>query len=144
MPKILRVNMFQKELKWEDVPGKYAALGGRALTSQIILDEVPATCDALGELNKLVIAPGLLSGTNAPSSGRLSVGGKSPLTGGIKEANAGGITSQKLASLGVKALILEGRPEGSDWYGIKLAGATRHSPACGSVTGAASNKGAFA
>jgi len=121
MPKILRVNMFQKELKWEDVPEKYAALGGRALTSQIILDEVPATCDALGELNKLVIAPGLLSGTNAPSSGRLSVGGKSPLTGGIKEANAGGITSQKLASLGLKAIILEGRPEGSHWYGIKIS-----------------------
>ncbi|MHB8157303.1 MAG: aldehyde ferredoxin oxidoreductase family protein, partial [Desulfocucumaceae bacterium] len=79
----------------------------------------------LGPNNKLIIAPGLLSGTRAPSSGRLSVGGKSPLTGGIKESNAGGITSQKLACLGIKAIVLEGRPEGSDWYGIKitLAGA---------------------
>ncbi|MFZ5649512.1 MAG: aldehyde ferredoxin oxidoreductase family protein [Bacillota bacterium] len=120
MYKILRVNVAAGELKYEDFPGKYSALGGRALTSQIILDEVPATCDPLGPFNKLIIAPGLLSGTSAPSSGRLSVGGKSPLTGGIKEANAGGITSQKLANLGIKAIVLEGKPDGSDWYGIKI------------------------
>lgn len=120
MPKMLRINMTNKELKWEDVPEKYAPLGGRALTSQMVLDEVPATCEALGKFNKLVIAPGLLSGTNAPSSGRLSVGGKSPLTGGIKEANAGGITSQKLANLGIKAIVIEGMPEGDDWYMVKI------------------------
>ncbi len=120
MAKILRINTSTRQLKYEDLPEKYSALGGRGLTSQIVFDEVPATCDPLGPLNKLVIAPGLLSGTNAPSSGRLSVGGKSPLTGGIKEANAGGITSQKLASLGIKAIVLEGRPEGSDWYGVKI------------------------
>ncbi|HBV96992.1 MAG TPA: hypothetical protein DEF36_08095, partial [Desulfotomaculum sp.] len=117
---VLRVNMSAKELKYEEVPQKYALLGGRALTSQLVLDEVPAGCDPLGEDNKIVIAPGLLSGTSAPSSGRLSVGGKSPLTGGIKEANAGGITSQKLASLGIKAVVLEGMPQGSDWHGIKI------------------------
>ncbi len=120
MAKILRFNTSTKELRYEELPEKYAALGGRALTSQMVLDEVPATCDPLGPFNKLVIAPGLLSGTNAPSSGRLSVGGKSPLTGGIKEANAGGITSQKLASLGIKAVVLEGKPSGGEWYGIKI------------------------
>ncbi|MFZ5633825.1 MAG: aldehyde ferredoxin oxidoreductase family protein [Bacillota bacterium] len=123
MQKILRVNMSTREVKSEDVPEKYAVLGGRALTSQVVFDEVPAACDALGPFNKLVIAPGLLSGTSAPSSGRLSVGGKSPLTGGIKEANAGGITSQKLANLGIKAIILEGMPEGNDWYGVKITSA---------------------
>ncbi len=120
MFKVLRVNMTTKEIKSGDLPEKYSLLGGRALTSQIVSDEVPATCDALGPFNKLVIAPGLLSGTSAPSSGRLSVGAKSPLTGGIKESNAGGITSQKLASLGIKALILEGQPDGSEWYGIRI------------------------
>ena len=120
MPKILRVNTSTKQLKYEDVPEKYAALGGRALTSQIVFDEVPATCDALGPMNKVVIAPGLLSGTSAPSSGRLSVGGKSPLTGGIKEANAGGITSQKLANLGIKAIVLEGKPGENEWTGVKI------------------------
>ncbi|RKO65974.1 aldehyde ferredoxin oxidoreductase family protein [Desulfofundulus salinus] len=120
MSKFLRVNTTTGEVKFEEVPEKYLALGGRALTSQLVLDEVPPTCDSLGPYNKLVIAPGLLSGTNAPSSGRLSVGGKSPLTGGIKEANAGGITSQKLANLGIKAIILEGKPAGSDWYLLKV------------------------
>ena len=120
MSKIIRVNMTQKEVKFEEVADKYTSLGGRALTSQLIADEVPATCDALGPFNKLVIAPGLLSGTSAPSSGRLSVGGKSPLTGGIKEANAGGITSQKLANLGIKAIIIEGKPADQEFAMLKI------------------------
>ncbi len=118
--KILRVNMTTKEIKWEDVPEKYLALGGRALTSQMVSDEVPATCEPLGPFNKLIFAPGLLSGTNAPSSGRFSVGGKSPLTGGIKEANAGGVAAQKLANLGIKALVLEGQPADKDMYILKV------------------------
>ncbi|WP_027365282.1 aldehyde ferredoxin oxidoreductase N-terminal domain-containing protein, partial [Desulfotruncus alcoholivorax] len=120
MSKIIRVNMTQKEVKFEEVADKYASLGGRALTSQIIAGEVPPTCDALGPFNKLVIAPGLLTGTSAPSSGRLSVGGKSPLTGGIKEANAGGITSQKLANLGIKAIIIEGKPTDQEFSMLKI------------------------
>ncbi|WP_018084652.1 aldehyde ferredoxin oxidoreductase family protein [Desulfurispora thermophila] len=120
MPKILRVNVSTREVKMEEAPEKYLGLGGRALTSQIVFDEVPPTCDPLGEYNKLVIAPGLLSGTSAPSSGRLSVGGKSPLTGTIKEANAGGITSQKLANLDIKAVVLEGKPADDKWYGVKI------------------------
>jgi aldehyde:ferredoxin oxidoreductase len=93
MSKILRINMSTLEAKFEEIPEKYITLGGRALTSQVIADEVTPTCDPLGETNKLVFAPGILTGTRAPSSGRLSVGGKSPLTGTIKEANAGGITA---------------------------------------------------
>ncbi|WP_035107235.1 aldehyde ferredoxin oxidoreductase family protein [Desulfovirgula thermocuniculi] len=118
--KFLRVNTATREVKFEEVPEKYLILGGRALTSQLVFDEVPPTCNPLGPFNKLVIAPGMLSGTNAPSSGRMSVGGKSPLTGGIKEANAGGIASQKLANLGIKAIILEGKPQGNDWYLLKV------------------------
>ncbi|SFR05643.1 aldehyde ferredoxin oxidoreductase family protein [Desulfoscipio geothermicus] len=120
MDKILRVNMTTKEVKVEPVPENYAALGGRALTSQFVLDEVVPTCDPLGPLNKLIYAPGLLSGTSAPSSGRLSVGGKSPLTGTIKESNAGGITSQKIANLGYKAIIVEGKPAAGDFSILKI------------------------
>lgn len=120
MDKILRVNMGTKEVKVETVPEKYAFLGGRALTSQIVSDEVNPTCEPLGPFNKLVFAPGLLSGTAAPSSGRFSVGGKSPLTGGIKETNAGGVASQKLANLGYKAVIVEGQPASREMYILKL------------------------
>jgi len=100
----------------EDVPEEWKMLGGRGLTSAIVAKEVEPTCHPLGSKNKLVFAPGLLTGTMAANSGRLSVGAKSPLTGGIKESNAGGTAAQRLAKLGVKALIVEGIPEGDNWY----------------------------
>ncbi|MTI81277.1 MAG: aldehyde ferredoxin oxidoreductase [Firmicutes bacterium] len=111
MSRFIRLDMSTKKVSIGETPEKYLALGGRALTSQFVLDEVPATSHPLGVKNKLIFAPGLLSGTNAPSSGRLSVGAKSPLTGGIKESNAGGVTSQKLASLGIKAIVVEGKED---------------------------------
>lgn len=118
----IRVNMTAKEIATQAVPEKYTGLGGRALTSLLLNEEVSPNCHPLGESNKLIIAPGLLAGTHAPSSGRLSVGAKSPLTGGIKESNAGGISAQKLASLGIRALIIEGKPsEDAGWYLLKLA-----------------------
>jgi len=86
------------------------SLGGRGLTSAIVGKEVPPTCYPIGPHNKLVIAPGLLSGTGTPSSGRLSVGAKSPLTGGIKESNVGGTASEKIARLGIAAIVVEGQP----------------------------------
>jgi aldehyde:ferredoxin oxidoreductase len=80
------------------------------LLAQILVDEVPATCDPLGSHNKLIFAPGLLVGHMLSSCDRISVGGKSPLTGGVKESNAGGSTGLQLTHLGIKALIVEGRP----------------------------------
>ncbi|CCK82131.1 aldehyde ferredoxin oxidoreductase family protein [Desulfobacula toluolica] len=117
MGKLLRVNTQNKTFGFEQVPKAYAGLGGRALTSKMILDEVPATCHPLGKANKLIFAPGIMSGSPAADSGRLSAGAKSPLTGGIKESNAGGLVSQKLAKLGITALVLEGKPQ-TEGYSI--------------------------
>jgi aldehyde:ferredoxin oxidoreductase len=88
------------------------------MTSAVVSKEVPPECHPLSAANKLVIAPGLLSGTAAAMSGRISVGCKSPLTGGIKEANAGGQPGQVLARLGYAAIILEGAPKGKNLYKI--------------------------
>jgi aldehyde:ferredoxin oxidoreductase len=55
------------------------------------------------------------------SSDRISIGGKSPLTGGVKESNAGGSTGLKLTHLGIKALIVEGAPQGDGWWVIHLS-----------------------
>ena len=120
MDKILRIDVGSEGgPKATTVPvGEYAGLGGRALTSAIISKEVPPLCHPLGGENKLVIAPGLLSGTASAMSGRISVGGKSPLTGGIKEANSGGQASQVLARLGYNAIVLEGKPKGDDLYKV--------------------------
>ncbi|HME43441.1 MAG TPA: aldehyde ferredoxin oxidoreductase C-terminal domain-containing protein [Syntrophorhabdales bacterium] len=98
--------------------GEYAGLGGRGMTSAIVSKEVPPLCHPLGSENKLVIAPGLLSGSAAVISGRISVGCKSPLTGGIKESNAGGQAGLMLARLGYAAVVIEGKPKTDDLYKI--------------------------
>ncbi|OGR19574.1 MAG: aldehyde ferredoxin oxidoreductase [Desulfobacterales bacterium GWB2_56_26] len=118
--KIFRVNMTNLTSTIEEVPPAWAGYGGRGLTSTIVSAEVEPTCHPLGPKNKLVIAPGLLSGTVAANSGRLSIGAKSPLTGTIKEANSGGTAAQLLARAGVKALIIEGQPKGDTWYSLAV------------------------
>jgi aldehyde:ferredoxin oxidoreductase len=111
MSKFLRVNMTNLTAKLEDVPSKYRLMGGRGLTSAITCDEVPPTCHPLGPNNKVTYAPGIVTASGAPTAGRLSVGAKSPLTGGIKESNAGGVAADKLARIGIKAIIVEGQPK---------------------------------
>lgn len=120
MDKILRIDVGADggPKATTDPVGDYAGLGGRALTSAIVSKEVPMACHPLGEENKLVIAPGLLSGSIAAMSGRISVGAKSPLTGGIKEANSGGQPSQVLARLGYAAIVLQGKPKDDSLYKV--------------------------
>ncbi len=101
--------------------GEYAGLGGRAMTSLVVAAEVHPLAHPLGAENKLVISPGMLSGTTGSMTGRLSVGCKSPLTGTIKESNAGGQAAQVLARLGYAAVILEGKPAGDDLYKIHIS-----------------------
>jgi aldehyde:ferredoxin oxidoreductase len=126
MPKFLRVNMTDRTAVYEDVPEAYKNLAGRGLTSTIVFDEVPPNCHPLGPNNKVVLAPGITTGTAAPTSSRLSVGAKSPLTGGIKESNVGSVFPYQQARMGLGAIIVEGQPEdGSHWVlKITMEGAT--------------------
>ncbi len=117
---IWRVKMETQTVTREDVPQNWAHLGGRGLLARILLDEVPATCEPLGPNNKLIFAPGLLVGHMLSSCDRLSVGGKSPLTGGVKESNAGGTTGMAMTMLDMKALIIEGQPQTKDWWVLVL------------------------
>lgn len=122
MDKILRVDMGAPggPAVTLESAGGYAGLGGRGLTSLLVAREVHPLAHPLGAENKLIIAPGLLSGTPGAMTGRLSVGCKSPLTGTIKESNAGGQAAQVLARLGYAAIVLEGKPAGDDLYTIYL------------------------
>jgi aldehyde:ferredoxin oxidoreductase len=122
MDKILRVNMgAEGGPKFSEEPlGEYAGLGGRIMTSTVVAKEVDPLCHPLSAENKLVIAPGLLSGTTAVMSGRISVGCKSPLTGTIKESNAGGQGAQVMARLGYSAIILEGKPKDDKLYKLLI------------------------
>ena len=118
--KFLRVNMTTKTISSEDVPNAYTNLGGRALTSTMVNNDVPAMCDPLGPDNKIVIAPGYLSGTSLVNTSRLSIGAKSPLTGGIKESNVGGTVAADLAHLGITAVIVEGQAADSEYAILKI------------------------
>ncbi|MCZ6524969.1 MAG: aldehyde ferredoxin oxidoreductase [Gammaproteobacteria bacterium] len=121
--KIIRVNMTDLTISIDDFPADWHLLGGRALSARILLNECEPTCDPLAAENMLVFAPGLLSGTSAPTSGRLSVGCKSPLTGGIKEANVGGDPGQHLMKLGYRAVIITGQPSDRDKrWGLEVNG----------------------
>jgi aldehyde:ferredoxin oxidoreductase len=116
MTRILRLNMTDRTYRVEETPAAYANRGGRWLTSSIVAAEVPPLCHPLGPNNKVVFAPGMITGSIAPTSARVSVGGKSPLTGGIKESNSGASWSQDIAAMGIKALIVEGQPKEKDKY----------------------------
>ncbi len=119
--RLLYVNMTDQTTRYEPFPDEWKLLGGRGLSAKILNKECDPTCDALGPDNVLVMAPGVLSGTTAPTSGRISIGGKSPLTGGIKEANAGGNPGQHLMKLGIRAIVVKGKPaDGDKRYGLRI------------------------
>jgi aldehyde:ferredoxin oxidoreductase len=108
--RLIRVDMSKQTVSIEPFPEDWKRLGGRALSARILLSECDPTCDPLGPDNVLVMAPGVLAGTAAPTSGRISFGGKSPLTGGIKETNSGGNPGQHLTKLGFRAVVVIGKP----------------------------------
>lgn len=118
---IWRVNVRTQTLTKESVPPAWEKLGGRGLLARIMLDEVTPTCEPLGPRNKLIFAPGLLVGHMLSSTDRISIGGKSPLTGGIKEANAGGRTGLHMAHMGIKALIIEDAPAQPGFWTLRLS-----------------------
>ncbi len=114
--KILRVDMKSLEVTSESVSANYERLGGRGLIARVLLNEVPPMCDPLGPENKLIFSPGLLGGSGITTTGRLSIGGKSPLTKGVKEANAGGTAGDALGKLEIKAVIVENTPVDDQWH----------------------------
>ncbi len=109
--KILRVDMKNEKVTLEDPEEGWEYLGGSALLAKIMNQEVPPTADPLGPENLFIVAGGPLAGTGAPQLGRISVGAKSPLTLGIKEANSGGPAAQFLDRLGIRAIVVQDAPE---------------------------------
>lgn len=110
----VRINMKDRTCKVEESPKAYHTLAGRGMTSTLVTEEVPPTCHPLGPNNKLVFSGGIVTGTSSPTSARISVGGKSPLTGGIKEANAGTSWARDFGIMRMKALVVEDKPAEKD------------------------------
>jgi len=108
--KILRVDIKNEKMTFENLKEEWKSIGGSAFIAKIMNKEVPPATDPLGPENLFIIAVGPLAGTGAPQLGRISVGAKSPLTLGIKEANSGGPAAQILDRLGIRAVIVQGAP----------------------------------
>jgi aldehyde:ferredoxin oxidoreductase len=114
------VNLSTLTVTEEPAKKEYLGLGGRGLVARVLRDEVDPTCDPLGPENKLVLCTSALAGLGLSSSSRLSVGCKSPLTGGIKEANSGGTVPFYLARHGIQLVIIEGAARGEGPWVVRV------------------------
>ena len=119
--KILRINLTNQTATTEELPMETARnfIGGAGFGMKYLFDEVPAKDNALGPDNKLIFAPGPLSGTNVPCTSRMAVTGKSPLTGAVGMALSGGYFPVELKFAGYDAMIVEGQAEKPTYVWIK-------------------------
>lgn len=106
----LRIDLTTGKINKIPLPVEWAELylGGNGIGTKILWDEVPPEVDPLSPANKLIIAPGPLSGGPMPNSGRLEFIAKSPLTGIYGDSNAGGHFGPELKFAGYDFIVLEG------------------------------------
>jgi aldehyde:ferredoxin oxidoreductase len=111
----------------------YEGSGGRALVARFLTKEVPPACDPLGAENALVFCTGVFAGTAFSTGHRVSVGCKSPLTGGAKESNVGGTLGQYFAEQGIRMISVFGIPKTGLYFlhidkdgGVKLLDASEY------------------
>jgi len=116
MARIFEVAMKSQTVKESPFPEEWLLYGGRGLTTKLVCEMVDPNADPLGPDNVLLFCPHVLAGTVAPSGSRLSVGFKSPMTGTIKESNAGGMFGYMLGLQAVRAIIVRNKPEGEGWW----------------------------
>jgi aldehyde:ferredoxin oxidoreductase len=111
--KILHVNLTTGATHLETPPDDFYRLlvGGRALIAYLLLRDLPPHTDPLSPDNLLIFAPGIMPGSNLPGAGRHGVGGKSPLTGAIASAEAGGWWGHEFKRTGFDALVIRGKAE---------------------------------
>jgi len=120
MFKVYRVNSRTGEIRSEEFKKDYHFFGNRGLVAKVMSDEVNPECDPMGAENKLIVCTGLLAGSAFPAAHRLSVGGKSPLTGTIKESSVGGTVGTLLSQHGIKMFIIEDKPVEEKWHLLKV------------------------
>jgi aldehyde:ferredoxin oxidoreductase len=123
--KILRVNLTDGSIKTEEPGASYFRryMGGWNIIADVLLKEVPQGADALGPQNKLIFAPGVLTGLPISGASRVAVGAKSPLTGGFGAAEMGGFFGADIKRVGYDAIIIEGAAKTPKYLWINAEGA---------------------
>jgi aldehyde:ferredoxin oxidoreductase len=112
--KTLRVNLTTGKITTEDTIGRYKDVfgGGTGIGYKVLWDEVPPKTRCFDEGNKIVLAPGPLSGTSAPTSGRTSVTCLFPPAYPydlVATGHMGGHWGAELKYAGWDAVIIEGK-----------------------------------
>ncbi len=119
MRKYLNFNLSDRSVETEELHGEDIIRVGRHFIAKTLLEAGAATVDPLSPENPLIFSAGPFAGTNFSNANRLSIGCKSPLTGGIKEANSGGTFAYALGQLEIAGFTLNGASE--DWVVIRIA-----------------------
>ncbi|MBX5320849.1 MAG: aldehyde ferredoxin oxidoreductase family protein [Candidatus Bathyarchaeota archaeon] len=111
--RFLRVNLTKQKAAVREYSAEMAKsfLGGRGFAAKILWDELKPGVDPLSPENRLVFAAGPLTGFALPSSGKLVVAAKSPLTGGYGDGNIGSHVAVQMRKAGYDAIIIEGKAE---------------------------------
>lgn len=119
--KVLRINLSTGNIIIENLDEKMAReyMGGAGFGLKYLYDEVPGNVDPLGPDNKLIFAPGPLSGTSSPCASRMTVVAKSPLTGAAAMSASGGHFPVELKFAGYDVLIIEGKADSPVYIHIK-------------------------
>jgi len=102
------VRLNDRTITKRELTGEAIVKAGRYLIAKTLLELDVATVDPLSPRNPLIFSAGPFAGTSWSNANRTSVGCKSPLTGGVKEANGGGTFSYGLGQLKIAGLTLHG------------------------------------
>jgi len=118
MRKYLTIDLAARAIKSEELSGEALARAGRYLIAKTLVDRGLAEVDPLGPENPLIFSAGPFAGSNFSNGNRISVGCKSPLTGGIKESNGGGTMAFAMGQIGIAGITLENQSD--DWVVIRI------------------------
>jgi aldehyde:ferredoxin oxidoreductase len=102
------INLDDKTIGKREFQGEEIVRAGRYFIAKTLLEAGAARVDPLSPQNPLIFSAGPFAGTSFSNANRTSVGCKSPLTGGIKEANGGGSFSYGLGQLKIAGFTLHG------------------------------------
>lgn len=109
--KILHINLTTGELRVEEPAESFYRqyMGGSALNMYYLLKDMPAGVDPLGPDNILALSVGVTTGAPVSGQSRLTATAKSPLTGCIGDAQAGGFFPAEMKFAGFDAFIIKGK-----------------------------------
>ena len=118
MRKYLQINLNDQSIETEELEGLDTIRVGRHYIAKTLLEQGAAKADPLGPDNPLIFSAGPFAGSNFSNANRISVGCKSPLTGGIKEANSGGTFAFAMGQLEISGFTLNGQSD--EWVVIRI------------------------